>query len=75
MRYWNTHRALIRDIGPLAGKTLRYLQTDSWEVGGINWTDNFAAEFKQHRGYDVIPYLAVIAGKIVDGRDQSSLSC
>jgi hypothetical protein len=73
MRYWNANvEPLLRDAGPLAGKTLRYLQTDSWEVGGINWTDDFAAEFSARRGYDLIPYLPVIAGRIVESRDVSN---
>ncbi len=73
LRYWNAHvEPLIADAGSLAGKTLRYLQTDSWELGGINWTDNFAAEFLERRGYDPVPYLPIIAGKIVESRDVSN---
>ncbi|HYE73607.1 MAG TPA: glycosyl hydrolase, partial [Blastocatellia bacterium] len=73
MRYWNTHvEPLIKDAGPLAGKTLRYFQTDSWELGGINWTDDFAAEFLKRRGYDVTPYLPIIAGKIIENRNVSN---
>lgn len=72
-RYWDTHvDPLLKLIGPMAGKTLRYLQTDSWEAGGCNWTDEFAQEFQKRRGYDIIPYLPVIAGKIVDNRDASN---
>ena len=68
-RYWDRHvEPLLLDIGPLCGKTLRYLQTDSWELGGINWSDNFAAEFRERRGYDPIPFLPVIAGKIIENR-------
>ncbi|MEO6931218.1 MAG: glycosyl hydrolase, partial [Chitinophagaceae bacterium] len=51
--------------------TLKYVQSDSWELGGINWTENFATEFKNRRGYDMIKYLPVIAGKIMDSRDIS----
>lgn len=72
-RYWDTHvEPLLKLIGPHAGKTLRYLQTDSWELGGINWSDNFAREFKQRRGYTIYSYLPVIAGKIIDSRDASN---
>jgi hypothetical protein len=68
--YWNRHvEPLLRAIGPRAGKTLTHLQTDSWELGGINWTDTFAEEFQKRRGYDVIPYLPIIAGKILNNRD------
>lgn len=68
--YWDRHvEPLMRLIGPLAGKTLTHLQTDSWELGGINWTDDFAQQFKKRRGYDCVPYLPIIAGKIIDNRD------
>ncbi len=69
-RYWDRHvEPLLREIGPQCGRTLKYLQTDSWELGGVNWTDDFAAEFRTRRGYDPTPLLPVIAGKIIDSRD------
>lgn len=71
--YWNeVVQPLLSDIGPLAGKCLKYLATDSWECGGANWTSRFPSEFKKRRGYDPIPYLPVIAGKIVESRDVSN---
>jgi alpha-L-rhamnosidase len=72
-RYWDTHvEPLLKMIGTRAGKVLRYLQTDSFEAGGMNWTDNFESEFKQRRGYDITPYLPILAGKIMDNRDISA---
>ncbi len=69
-RYWDTHvEPMLNEIGPAAGKTVKYLQTDSWELGGINWTEDFAAEFKKFRGYDITPYLPILAGKIVENRE------
>ena len=63
---------LIADAGPLAGKSLKYFHTDSWECGGVNWTANFAEEFRKRRGYDLRPYLPVLAGRIVDSRSASN---
>ena len=72
-RYWDTHvDRLLKSIGPMAGKTLRYLQTDSWELGGINWSDEFVSEFLHRRGYSPLAYLPVIAGKIVESRQVSN---
>lgn len=72
-RYWDTHvKPLLESIGPDAGSTLRYLQTDSWELGGINWTEDFQREFRTRRGYDPLPFLPVITGKIIDSRDASN---
>jgi hypothetical protein len=60
--------ALLRDIGPRrtdgrAGWTM--LHIDSWEMGAQNWTGGFREEFRRRRGYDPLPYLPTIAGRIV----------
>jgi hypothetical protein len=54
------------DIGPLAGKTLKYLHIDSWECGDPNWTTHMVEEFTRQRGYDPKPYLGALTGTIVD---------
>ena len=64
-----TAEKLASDIGPLAGKTLKYLHIDSWEGGEPNWTTRMVEEFKKRRGYDPTPYLAMLTGTIVDNRD------
>ena len=72
-RYWNAVvEPLIADAGPLAGKTLKYLHTDSWEVEAVNWTPTLREEFRRRRGYDLLPYLPVLAGRIVDSRPVSN---
>jgi len=72
-RYWNeVVEPLLEDAGPLAGTTLKQLETDSWECGGMNWSPEFSADFIKYRGYDPIPYLPVFAGKIVENRDVSN---
>ena len=71
-RYWDAVvEPLIRDAGPLASKTLRYLHTDSWEVEPLNWTPTLVAEFRKLRGYDPVPFLPVLAGRIVNSRQES----
>lgn len=51
---------------------LRYLHTDSWEVEVANWTPTLREEFQRRRGYDMLPFLPVIAGKIVNSREESN---
>ncbi len=58
----NTSEILLADAGDLAGKTLRSLQIDSWEIKIPNWSQTFLAEFQRFRGYDARPYLAALAG-------------
>jgi len=65
--YWETNvDPLLAAAKPF--HSLKYLATDSWELGGTNWTDGFDGEFRQRRGYDPIPYLPVLAGRIVGDR-------
>ncbi|MGL4943382.1 MAG: glycosyl hydrolase [Thermoguttaceae bacterium] len=71
--YWQEIvKPLIDDAGPLAGKVLRYIHTDSWEAGGMNWTAGFDDEFRRRRLYDLTPYLPVVAGYIVESRERSN---
>ena len=72
-RYWDAIvEPLIADAGPLAGNTLKYLHTDSWEVEALNWTPTLREEFRKRRGYDFLPFLPVMAGRIVDSRPASN---
>ena len=71
--YWKQNVAPLLDAArPYLGRTLRYVVTDSWELGGINWTGKFREEFRQRRGYDPLPYLPVVAGRILGSRETSS---
>jgi len=58
--------------GGLMGKRgLQYVITDSWEAGVANWTDRMFAEFAKRRGYDMQPWLPVLAGRIVESAEAS----
>lgn len=46
----------------LARRVLKYMHVDSWECGSQNWSANFVAEFRKRRGYDLMPYLPLLAG-------------
>ncbi|MGQ9607099.1 MAG: glycosyl hydrolase [Thermogutta sp.] len=64
---------LIADSPALVGenRTLVSTHMDSWEVGSQNWTAKMPREFRDRRGYDLRPYLPVIAGYVVGGREIS----
>ena len=51
--------------GREAGKTFHTFFVDSWEAGGQNWTEKMPEEFKRRRGYDLIPYLPVLSGRVL----------
>jgi hypothetical protein len=45
-----------------AKEVIKVFHVDSWECGSQNWSPVFANEFKKRRGYDLLPYLPVMAG-------------
>ena len=70
--YWDKIvEPLIVDAGPLAGKSLKYLHTDSWEVGLANWTPTLREEFQKRHGYDLMPWMPALAGRIINSREES----
>jgi hypothetical protein len=79
MHFAATGAQLIQDAGELAGTTLKYFHDDSYEVGADvpthnqpDWTPDYRAEFQRRRGYDPLPYLPIIAGKILGSRERSN---
>jgi hypothetical protein len=44
---------------------------DSWENGAQNWTAKMREEFKKRRGYDLLPFLPVMTGRVVDSAEVS----
>ncbi|WP_300602923.1 glycosyl hydrolase [Niabella sp.] len=52
-----------------AGNSVHYLQTDSWEMGVINWTQDFPTEFRNRRGYDIRRFMPVLAGYLVESQE------
>jgi len=57
--------------GLIGARGLQYLITDSWEAGTQNWTDNMMQEFKNRRGYDMIPWIPVLSGHVVESAASS----
>lgn len=62
---------ILKDLGPLAGKTVNNCLIDSYEVGHQNWTPKFREEFKERRGYDPLNLLPVMTGRVVDSSEVS----
>lgn len=62
--FWDSYPQKIIDLaGPLAGTTFKLIEIDSYEAGGQTWSVVLPGEFKKRKGYDILPYLPVIAGK------------
>ncbi|MCF0172918.1 MAG: glycoside hydrolase family 2, partial [Bacteroidales bacterium] len=50
-------------LGPLSDH-IRALFTDSMELEGCNWTEDFEEEFLRRRGYDIMPWLPFTMFKV-----------
>lgn len=55
----------------LAKRVLKIFHVDSWECGSQNWSPVFAGEFKKRRGYELLPYLPVMAGVPIESAEKS----
>ncbi len=70
--HWkNTVQNVIEDAGPLAGRVFKQVLIDSFEAGSQNWTERFPEEFQRRMGYDLIKYLPVLTGRVVENMDIS----
>jgi len=64
--YWeNFLDRVVATAGDRIGKTFMNIITDSFEVGHQNWNQDFAESFIAAMGYDIRPFLPVVAGRIV----------
>jgi hypothetical protein len=62
---------LIKDAGNYAGNTFKFILIDSWECGFQNWTANLPAEFEKNRGYNLVNWIPVLCGEIVENTELS----
>ena len=56
---------VLRRTTPAERKSFTHVIADSYETGPQNWTDGFEKEFQQHYGYDPLPFLPVLTGRVV----------
>ena len=67
--YLDTYR---QATGGLMGQRgVRYLLIDSYEAGWETWTPRMAEEFQRRRGYDMLPWMPVLTGQIVESAERS----
>jgi hypothetical protein len=64
--FWSGMMAsVLKDNGPVEQYGLMNALIDSYEVGSQNWTPKFREEFMKRRGYDPMPFLPAVTGRIV----------
>ncbi len=58
---------------PAADRTaFKHVVADSYEMGSQNWTDGLASVFHDRYGYDPLPWLPVLTGRLVGNAEQSN---
>jgi hypothetical protein len=60
-----------RSKGGRANAGLVATHIDSWENGAQNWTAKMREEFQKRRGYNLLPFLPVMTGRVVDSAEVS----
>ncbi|OIN58700.1 glycosyl hydrolase [Arsenicibacter rosenii] len=60
----------LRQLGP-DRDALTTFHVDSWECGSQNWSAGFAEAFRKRWGYDLLPWLPVMAGVPVGSAEAS----
>lgn len=71
--YFDTYLDRFRDAtgGLIGSRGVRYLVVDSWEAAQANWTAQMPQEFARRRGYDLHPWLPVLAGIVIQNPEAS----
>ena len=63
--------AFVKTDSALTHRVLKIMHIDSWECGSQNWSENFASEFYFRRGYDLMPYIPLLAGFPIESIQKS----
>ena len=73
MDYFHNYMDMYKEAaGGLVGQRgIQYILTDSYEAEQMTWTKTLPETFKAARGYDLIPWLPVLTGEIVQSSDAS----
>lgn len=63
--------SILKEMSPAERRGLYGVEDDSWEAGTTTWTKLFATDFKNSRGYDLISWLPVLAGRQMESEATS----
>lgn len=61
--------AVLTEADPAARAALKGMFIDSWEAGCANWTPLMREEFRARRGYDLLPWLPALTGRVIGDVD------
>ena len=72
-RYFHKYLDMYKEAagGMLGEKGITHLLVDSYEAGTETWTAMLPQEFRARRGYDLLPWMPVLAGEIIESPERS----
>ena len=62
---------ILSRLTPEEQKAVGHVIADSYEQGSENWTEGFDGWFKEAYGYDPVPWLPVLSGRLVGSAQES----
>ena len=62
---------VVKNLGPLAGTTLKHILIDSYETGPQNWTQGFDQIFKDKNKYALLQWMPALTGRYVGNSEQT----
>ncbi|MBU3020424.1 glycosyl hydrolase [Aestuariibacter sp. A3R04] len=62
---------LVKKVQEEGIQSLKTTEIDSYEVGGQNWTQNIDKSFEAKFGYDLIPWLPLLTGRIIESAEHT----
>lgn len=71
--HWNSYvQVLVDSLNSNGQRLVQGVTMDSHEGGSQNWTPLMLQEFSQRRGYDLTPWLPVLAGYVVESAERTA---
>ncbi len=75
VEFWKGYPSmLIETAGKHIGKTFVNIEIDSYEAGGQVWSKNLPEEFMSRAGYDLLPFLPYMVGRLKIVNDEETTS-
>lgn len=72
-KFWNGYPSMVlKTARRHVGKTFTRFEIDSYEAGGQTWSPVLPQEFMTRMGYDIMPYLPYMTGRIKMIGDEAS---
>lgn len=71
LQFDNWFGKALDQLGPAGKRALKVVHVDSWEAHTQNWSPAFPKDFARLRGYDPLPWIAVMAGVPIDSMEAS----